>query len=41
MQDMVYEFDLQRCSIAKYIHCVDALGLRPSRWLDARRELVL
>ena len=41
LQDMVYEFDLHRRSMAKYIHCVDALGLRPSRWLDAKRELAL
>ena len=38
---IVYEFDLQRCSVAKYVHCVDALELRPSRWLDTRQELLL
>lgn len=41
LQDMAYEFDLQRCSMAKYVHCVDALGLRPSRWLDPKGEAVL
>lgn len=41
MQDMAWAFDLQRCSMPKYIHCVDALGLSPSRWLDMRPELMV
>ena len=40
VQNMVYEFDLERSSMAKYVHCVDALGLRPSRWLETKRELL-
>jgi len=35
MRDMVWAFDLARCSMAKYVHCVDALGIRPGQWLDA------
>ncbi len=31
IQDMSGALDLRRCSMAKYVHCVDALELRPSR----------
>ena len=37
IQEMIHEFNLQNCSMAKYIHCVDALGLSPSRWLNRMR----
>ena len=36
MREMVWAFNLQRCSMAKYVHCVNALGLRPGRWLELR-----
>ncbi len=29
MRDMAWTFDLQRCSMPKYVRCVEALGLRP------------
>ena len=29
MRDLVSAFNLQRCSMPKYVHCVDALGIRP------------
>ena len=41
VQDMIYEFDLERCSMAKYVHCVDALGISPSRWLSRSPELLI
>ena len=39
MQDLVWAFNLQRCSVPKYILGVEALGIRPGRWLDAAREV--
>jgi len=41
MRDLVQVFNLQRVSVPKYIHCVDAMGLsprRPSAGESARRE---
>ena len=38
--DMVQAFDLQRQSVPKYVLCVRALGLRPSRWLGVEQEFV-
>lgn len=36
MRDLVWAFDLQRRSMPKYVHCVEALGLRPGCWLEAQ-----
>ena len=38
--EMVQAFNLQRQSVPKYVLCVRALGLRPSRWLGVEQESV-
>jgi len=39
MRDLTRTFDLQRRSVAKYCHCVDAMGYRPHQWRFARSEI--
>jgi hypothetical protein len=39
VSEMVQAFNLQRCSICKYDHCVSALGLRRAPWLETKRGL--
>jgi len=41
MRDLVWAFDLQRRSVAKYVYCVAALGLRPGCWLEAQASFRL
>lgn len=36
MRDMVWAFNLQRRSMPKYVHCVEALGLRTGCWLETQ-----
>lgn len=38
MRDLVWAFDLQRRSMAKYVHCVEALGIRPGPWLQSQAD---
>jgi hypothetical protein len=40
LRDLVQAFDLQRQSVPKYIHCVNALRLEPAGFLGAQRERV-
>jgi hypothetical protein len=40
LSEMVQAFDLQRSSMSKYLHCVNALGLRRGPWLGTKRGLV-
>jgi hypothetical protein len=39
MRELAWSFDLQRRSLAKYVHCVDALDIRPGRWLGSAPRL--
>ena len=32
MRELVQEFNLQRTSIPKYVHCIDEMGLKPGQW---------
>ena len=32
MRKLVQEFNLQRTSVPKYVHCVDEMGLKPGPW---------
>ncbi len=40
MREMVWTLDLDRCSMAKYVHCVEALNLHDFRWDDVRQEVI-
>jgi hypothetical protein len=40
MHELVQVFSLERCSVPKYVHCVEALGLaREGRLLTPRRQV--
>lgn len=41
MRDMVWALDLDRCSMAKYVHCVEALDLHSWAWNVGTKELAL
>ncbi len=32
MRELVQEFNLQRISVPKYIHCINELGMKPGQW---------
>lgn len=38
LREMVWAFDLHRCSMPKYIRCVEALRLRPGGWLGPQGD---
>lgn len=33
MRELVQEFNLQRTSVPKYVHCINKMGLKSGRWL--------
>ena len=32
MRTLVEEFNLQRTSVPKYVHCINAMGIKPGLW---------
>ncbi|MCX7425674.1 MAG: polyphosphate polymerase domain-containing protein [Planctomycetia bacterium] len=39
MRDLVQTFNLERCSVAKYCACVEAMGYRPGQWRFIRQGI--
>ena len=40
MHDLVQTFNLSRCSVPKYCHCIERLGFEPGQWRFAARGIL-